>query len=61
MSKACKTVEEAEETIQFYKTNNNVNAYYKEIDSLFLVYREGDHKTLKSVNYSPADLGGLLK
>lgn len=61
MSKACKTVEEAEETIRFYKTNSNVNAYYKEIDSLFLVYREGDHKTLKSVNYSPADLKGLLK
>ena len=61
MSKACKTVEEAEETIQFYKTNNNVDAYYKEIDSLFLVYREGDHKTLKSVYYSPADLKGLLK
>ncbi len=61
MSKACKTIEEAEETIQFYKTNNNVDAYYKEIDSLFLVYREGDHKTLKSVNYSPADLKGLLR
>jgi predicted HAD superfamily Cof-like phosphohydrolase len=61
MSKACKTIEEAEETIRFYKTNNNVDAYYKEIDSLFLVYREGDHKTLKSVNYSPADLKGLLK
>ena len=61
MSKACKSVEEAEETIQFYKTNSNVEAYYKEIDSLFLVYREGDHKTLKSVNYSPADLHGLLK
>lgn len=61
MSKACKTVEEAEETIQHYKTNHNVDAYYKEIDSLFLVYREGDHKTLKSVNYSPADLKGLLK
>jgi predicted HAD superfamily Cof-like phosphohydrolase len=61
MSKACKTIEEAEETIRFYKTNHNVDAYYKEIDSLFLVYREGDHKTLKSVNYSPADLKGLLK
>lgn len=61
MSKACKTIEEAEETILFYKTNHNVDAYYKEIDSLFLVYREGDHKTLKSVNYSPADLKGMLK
>ena len=61
MSKACKSIEEAEETIQFYKTNSNVEAYYKEVDSLFLVYRAGDHKTLKSVNYSPADLQGLIK
>lgn len=61
MSKACKTVEEAEQTIQYYKTNGDVDAYYTEIDSLFLVYRAGDHKTLKSVNYSPADLQGLLK
>jgi predicted HAD superfamily Cof-like phosphohydrolase len=61
MSKACKTVDEANQTIAHYKTTANVDAYYKEIDSLFLVYREGDHKTLKSINYSPADLKGLLK
>ncbi|MFA6278003.1 MAG: nucleoside triphosphate pyrophosphohydrolase family protein [Pedobacter sp.] len=60
MSKACKTVEEANETIAHYKTNGNVDAYYKEVDSLFLVYRGSDHKTLKSINYSPADLKGLL-
>ena len=61
MSKACKTVEEANETISHYKVNSNVEAYHKEIDGLFLVYRNGDHKTLKSINYSPADLKGLLK
>lgn len=61
MSKACKTVEEANDTIAHYKNNSNVSAYHKEIDGLFLVYREGDHKTLKSINYSPADLKGLLK
>lgn len=61
MSKACKTIEEANDTIAHYKTNSNVSAYHKEIDGLFLVYRDGDHKTLKSINYSPADLKGLLK
>lgn len=61
MSKACKTLEEANATIAHYKTTANVDAYYKEIDSLYLVYREGDHKTLKSINYSPADLKGLLR
>lgn len=60
MSKACKTVEEAHATIAHYKANGNVDAYYKEIDSLYLVYRTGDDKTLKSINYSPADLKGLL-
>ena len=61
MSKACKTLEEANATIAHYKTNSNVDAYYKEIDSLYLVYRDGDHKTLKSINYSPADLKSLVK
>jgi predicted HAD superfamily Cof-like phosphohydrolase len=60
MSKACKTVEEAEETIAFYKQKDNVDAYYKEIEGLFLVYRTGDDKTLKSINYSPADIKSLL-
>ncbi|RZL47810.1 MAG: hypothetical protein EOP00_10865 [Pedobacter sp.] len=61
MSKACKTIEEANETIAHYKANSDVDAYHKEIDGLFLVYRNADHKTLKSINYSPADLKGLLK
>jgi len=60
MSKACKTIEEAEATIAHYKSNGNVDAYHKEIDGLFLVYRNADHKTLKSVNYSPADLKSIV-
>ena len=61
MSKACKSAEEANLTIEHYKNTANTNSYYKEIDGLFLVYREADNKTLKSVNYSPADLGGILE
>jgi predicted HAD superfamily Cof-like phosphohydrolase len=60
MSKACKTVEEADRTIEHYKNTDGTQSYHKEIDGLFLVYRAGDNKTLKSVNYSPADLGGIL-
>lgn len=59
MSKACKTEEEAIATQEHYKTKG-VQSYYKEVDGLYLVYREGDHKTLKSVNYSPADLHRIL-
>lgn len=60
MSKACKTVEEAEQTIQFYLDKDQTESYYKEIDGLFLVFRKADDKTLKSINYSPADIKGLL-
>lgn len=60
MSKACKTVEEAEQTIAHYKAKDGVEAYYKEIEGLFLVYRKGDDKTLKSINYSPADIPAFL-
>jgi len=61
MSKACKTIEEATQTMEHYKNSDSTKSYHKEIDGLFLVYREGDHKTLKSVNYSPADLRGILE
>lgn len=60
MSKACKTVEEAEKTIQFYLDKDQTGSYYKEIDGLFLVFRKSDDKTLKSINYSPADLKSHL-
>ena len=61
MSKACKTVEEANETIAHYKATADTDSYHKEIDGLFLVYRTSDNKTLKSVNYSPAALKEILE
>lgn len=61
MSKACKTVEEAEKTVAYYEQERNTPCYYKEADGLFLVYRTVDNKTLKSVNYSPADLKKILE
>ena len=60
MSKACKSLEEANETIQHYRKNHQCDAYHKEEDSLFLVYRSNDDKTLKSINYSPANLKNLI-
>ena len=61
MSKACKTEEEAKATVEYYTNEKGSPCYYKEIDGLFLVYRTSDNKTLKSINYSPADLASLLK
>src|SRR5476651_516896 len=60
MSKACKSIEEANQTIAHYKNTAGTEAYYKEIDGLFLVYRLPDEKTLKSINYSPANLSAVL-
>lgn len=61
MSKACKTMEEAEATVKHYKDNKGTDSYIKEADGLFLVYRKEDDKTLKSVAYSPADLKGIIE
>lgn len=60
LSKACHTVEEAEATVAHYQAKG-VDCHFVESDGKFLVYRTADHKTLKNVNYSPADLAGVLK
>jgi len=60
MSKACSTQEEAEKTVEYYKNTRGVSAHIEEDNGLFLVYRDGDKKTLKSVDYSPANLKGIL-
>ena len=60
MSKACKTMEEAEATVKHYKETKDTNSYIKKVDGLFLVYRTEDNKTLKSIDYSPADLKSIL-
>jgi predicted HAD superfamily Cof-like phosphohydrolase len=59
MSKTCKSLEEAEATVAHYEAKGT-ECYIQEAGELWLVYRKGDNKTLKSVNYSPADLEGLL-
>lgn len=60
MSKACKTVEEAEATMKHYFDKDGTESYYREVDGLYLVYRKSDDKTLKSIAYSPADLRSML-
>ncbi len=60
MSKTCKTMEEAEATRRHYQQKDGTESYIEESDGHFLVYRKEDNKTLKSVNYSPADLKSIL-
>ena len=61
MSKTCESLEEAQETQQYYLEKDGTESYIEKSDGHFLVYRKSDNKTLKSVNYSPADLKGILK
>ena len=61
MSKSCASEEEAQATIKHYKENKGMDCFYKEIDGHFLVYRTDDNKTLKSINYSPADLKTIIE
>jgi len=60
MSKACKTLEEAEATVTYYQTERDTEWYIKQQWELFLVYRKSDDKVLKSVKYHPANLESII-
>ncbi|WP_025761272.1 nucleoside triphosphate pyrophosphohydrolase family protein [Dyadobacter tibetensis] len=59
MSKACETVAEAEATVAHYQAKGTP-CYYKEDAGKYLVYRTADDKTLKNINYSPANLEQII-
>jgi len=60
MSKSCSSKDEAEATVKHYQEKKGMDCYYQEVDGHYLVYRTEDNKTLKSINYSPADLKSIL-
>ncbi|SOE22480.1 Predicted phosphohydrolase, Cof family, HAD superfamily [Spirosomataceae bacterium TFI 002] len=59
MSKACENEEVAKQTVAHYKEKGQESHYKKDGDR-YLVFRDQDAKTLKSVNYSPADLKSII-
>jgi predicted HAD superfamily Cof-like phosphohydrolase len=61
MSKACKTEEEAISTVTYYREKKNTESYYIRSNERYMVYRSKDHKTLKSINYSPPNLKDIIK
>jgi predicted HAD superfamily Cof-like phosphohydrolase len=61
MSKVCEDYDTAEKTLEFYHAKDGTAGFIKESESGFLVYRQSDHKVLKSVKYSPADLESILE
>jgi predicted HAD superfamily Cof-like phosphohydrolase len=60
MSKACNSEDEARATVEHYKQKDGTDCYYKQVEGKWLIYRTSDHKTLKSIHYSPANLQGMI-
>jgi predicted HAD superfamily Cof-like phosphohydrolase len=60
MSKACATMEEAEDTSAHYKRTKDTDSEIRPKDGKFLVYRKGDGKVLKSIKYSAARIKEML-
>ena len=60
MSKACSSIQEALATLSHYKKKDGTEGYYKEVNGKYIVYRSGDDKVLKSINYSPANLKDII-
>ena len=60
MSKTCASEAEAIATQQHYLAKDGTESYIKQVGEHWLVYRSSDDKTLKSVNYWPADLKSIL-
>lgn len=60
MSKVCKTEDEAQKTVEYYRENKDKlgydsPAYRKSVDGKhYVVYNESTMKVLKSINYTPA-------
>jgi predicted HAD superfamily Cof-like phosphohydrolase len=60
MSKACDTMQEAIETLSYYKQKDGTEGNYKEVNGKWVVYRNSDNKVLKSINYSPTELDKII-
>ena len=68
MSKLCKSVEEAEETVRVYQEKFEKgdspydSPYYYELKpGLYVIKNKSTGKALKSINYTPANLKSFLK
>jgi len=61
MSKVCNSEQEAKDTVDYYFKKDGTESYYRKEGNLWLVYRKSDNKTLKSVNYSPANLERIIQ
>ena len=56
MSKACKSEEEAIETVNVRSEQQGEPCHYEKVGDFYIVYRTRDRKVMKSVNYFKPDL-----
>lgn len=56
MSKACKSEEEAIETVKVRSEQMQWPCHYEKVGDFYIVYRTKDRKVMKSVNYFKPDL-----
>jgi predicted HAD superfamily Cof-like phosphohydrolase len=60
MSKACKTEEEAIETVKVRSAEQNADCHYEKQGEFWVVYRTYDRKVMKSINYFKPNLKQFL-
>jgi hypothetical protein len=56
MSKSCETEEEAQASCAVRAKEFNTDVHYEKSGDRYVLFRSHDMKTLKSINYSPANL-----
>jgi hypothetical protein len=56
LSKACRTKEEAEKTVQVRSEEQGEVCHYEQVGDKYVVYRSRDRKVMKSINYFRPDL-----
>ena len=61
LSKACKTEEEAQKTVEVRSAEQGEKCHYEKVDNKFIVYRTRDRKVMKNINYFRPDLLQFFK
>jgi len=56
MSKACKTEEEAQETVKVRSEEQGEACHYEKVGSYYVIYRTRDRKVMKALSYFRPDL-----
>lgn len=61
MSKACKTEEEAKQTVEVRSEQQGEPCHYEKVGDYWIVYRTRDKKVMKNINYFKPDLKQFFK